>query len=74
MVMDQPGKHTDDAVAVLERWQGAGGTWRVINQHRDVVTVSLLQCDAETEADRLVSASPDLRRYLDGRSSSEDTR
>ncbi len=74
MAADQPSGRTQDPAAVLERWEGAGGTWRVIGRRGDEVTISLLQCDGGTEAERLASADPGLARYIAGRSSSEETR
>lgn len=74
MAADQPYEHFDDPVALLERWEGAGGSWRVLGWRGDTVTISMLQCDGSTEADRLRSADPGLARYLAGRSSSDNAR
>lgn len=73
MAADQVFERADDPVGLLNRWEGAGGTWRVIGWRGDSVTISLLQCDGGTEADRLTSADPGLARYLAGRSRSEET-
>lgn len=74
MTADQTSRSDDDPVTLLDRWEGAGGSWRVLTWRGDVVTISLLQCDGGTEADRLTSADPGLARYLAGRSCSEDAR
>lgn len=51
-------------LARLQRWVGAGGTWRVLARHGERVTVALLRCDGGEEADRFASAAPDLLRYV----------
>ncbi len=68
MTADQTSRPHDDPVTLLDRWEAPGGSWRVLTWRGDVVTISLLQCDGGTEADRLVSADPGLARYLAGRS------
>ncbi len=73
MTADQLGERVDNPMAALERWEGAGGTWRVLGWRGDIVTIGLLQCDGGAEADRLTSADPELVRYLAGRSSREET-
>ncbi|MGB3829432.1 MAG: hypothetical protein WA962_11730 [Ornithinimicrobium sp.] len=65
-------KPVEDPVAILDRWEAAGGIWRVVGRRGDAVTVSLRQCDGDTEADRFTSTSPDLDRYLLGRAGSDD--
>ncbi|WTW92676.1 hypothetical protein OG216_04470 [Streptomycetaceae bacterium NBC_01309] len=55
-------------VAVLRRWEEAGGVWRVVAAKRgDGVTVALCRCDGGEEADRLTSADPDLVAYVERR-------
>ncbi|MBF6170695.1 hypothetical protein [Nocardia blacklockiae] len=61
-----------DAVAVLERWTGSGGIWRVLGRRAQQVVVGLYDCAGGTEVDRLVSTDPALLRYLGDRASSED--
>ncbi len=71
------GEHTqpiNDPVAILERWEAAGGTWRVLGRRDDAVTISLCQCDGGAEADRFTSNSPEVARYLAGRTRSDDLR
>jgi len=61
-----------DALAVLRRWEDAGGLWRVLARQGRAVTVGLYRCDGGEEIDRLVADDPRLARFLAGRSSSED--
>lgn len=63
-----------DVVAVLRRWEDAGGLWRVLGRDADVITVGLFRCDGGEEVDRIVANEAPLARFLNGRSSSEETR
>ncbi len=72
MPAEQHPKPVDDPVAILERWEAAGGTWRVLGRPDDAVTISLCQCDGDAEADRFTSTCPDMARYLAGRTRSDD--
>lgn len=68
-------RHTqsdEDPVATLNRWEAAGGTWRVLGQREDAITISLCQCDGDAEADRFTSTSPELAGYLAGRTRSDN--
>lgn len=65
-------KLIEDPVAVMERWEGAGGAWRVIGHRNDAITISLCQCDGDAEADRFTSTEPELARYLAGRTRSDE--
>jgi hypothetical protein len=49
----------------LRRWETAGGTWRWETQRGDTVTIALCRCDGGEEVDRLVSAEPALREYVE---------
>ena len=51
-------------LARLLRWEDAGGTWQLAGRRTDEVTVALCRCDGGEEVDRLVSADPDLIRYV----------
>ena len=62
-----------DAVAVLRRWEDAGGLWRVLARQGSGVTVGLFRCDGGEEIDRLVVDAPRLTEFLAGRSSSEES-
>ncbi|MGB8404429.1 MAG: hypothetical protein WCE30_10230 [Mycobacterium sp.] len=41
----------DDPVAVLQRWEIAGGSWRVIGHSDHEVTVGLFRCDGGEQVD-----------------------
>jgi predicted ArsR family transcriptional regulator len=59
-----------DLVAVLQRWEESGATWRVLVRRRGQVTVALCRCDDGEEVDRFTTADPELTAFLAGRSSS----
>ena len=61
-----------DFVALLRRWEDAGGLWRVLRRAGDSVTVGLYRCDGGEETDRFVAADAQLARFLAGRTSSQD--
>ena len=68
--MTQPAE--DGALAALRRWEDLGGTWRVLAERGDGVTVALCRCDGGEEVERISSAEPGLLAHLAGRRSSED--
>ncbi len=57
---------------VLQRWEYAGGIWRVLGRHADVLTVGLFRCDGGEQADVVRSDDPELSAYIGGRQSSQD--
>jgi hypothetical protein len=59
------------AVAVLQRWQDFGATWRVVSRTASGVTFALCRCDGGEEVERLSCADPELIGWLGGRTSSE---
>ena len=61
-----------DFVALLRRWEGAGGVWKVLGRDGDAVTVGLYRCDGGEEADRFVASDPRLGLFLAGRIDSHD--
>jgi hypothetical protein len=61
-----------DFVALLRRWEDAGGVWRVLGRDLDAVTVGLYRCDAGEETDRFSADDPRLAQFLAGRTSSEE--
>jgi len=61
-----------DFVAMLRRWEDAGGVWRVLGLDRDAVTVGLYRGDGGAEADRFVATDPQVTELLAGRTSSQD--
>lgn len=65
MSAKEGGTPSGDPVAILRRWEDAGGVWRVATRQGDRVTVALCRCDGGEEADRLTSADPDLLAYVE---------
>jgi len=63
-----------DVPAALRRWEDAGGVWRVLARDADAVTLGLYRCDGGEEVDRIVADHAPLAQFLNGRSSSEETR
>lgn len=61
-----------DPVAVLQRWEDAGGVWEVLSRSSGSLTVRLCTCTGGEEVDRLVSASPALAAYVGGRMRSDE--
>jgi uncharacterized protein len=61
-----------DFVAVLRRWEDAGGHWRVLGRDLGRVTIGLYRCDDGEETDRFVADDPGLAEFLAGRTSSQD--
>ena len=60
-----------DPVARLQRWAAFGARWQVLDDDGSRVTVALCRCDGGEEVERLTSADPRLRAFLDGRTSSD---
>jgi hypothetical protein len=60
-----------DLVPALNRWQHAGGIWRVVFRSADQVTVALCRCDGGEEVERLSTGHTGTLRFLTGRSDSE---
>lgn len=56
--------YDDESLAILQRWQDAGGVWCVLARVRDQVTIGLYTCTGGEEVDRLTSRSPQLLRFL----------
>jgi hypothetical protein len=61
----------ESPIDLLRRWEGFGGTWRVVERAAGGVTVSLCRCDGGEEAERLTSADPALLDFLGNRTSSD---
>jgi len=49
----------------LQRWEIAGGTWRLDGRRGDTLTITLCRCDGGEEIDRLISAEQDLIEYVE---------
>ena len=47
-----------DFVAMLRRWEDAGGLWQVLGRHREEITVGLYRCDGGEEVDGVIDAQP----------------
>ena len=65
-------EHAPDFVALLRRWEDAGGLWRVLGRAGGSVTVGLYRCDGGEETDRFVATDPRLAQFLAGRTCSQD--
>lgn len=48
----------------LLRWEGAGGTWRILTELDGSVMVSLCRCDGGEEADRFTTDDADVLEYV----------
>ncbi len=48
----------------LLRWEGAGGTWRILAELDGSVMVSLCRCDGGEEADRFTTSDSDVLEYV----------
>jgi hypothetical protein len=62
----------EDPVAVLRRWEDAGGHWRVLERRGDTVTVGLFRCDGGEQVDEVCSRDAAVLAFLAGRRSSTD--
>ncbi len=49
----------------LLRWETAGGTWVLAGERADSVTIALCRCDGGEEVERMTSADPAVRAYVD---------
>jgi uncharacterized protein len=65
-------EHGPDLVAVLRRWEDAGGLWRVLGRNRQAVTLGLYRCDDGEEIDRFVATDPRVDQFLAGRTTSQE--
>lgn len=57
----------------LLRWEGAGGTWRVLSRRSGSLTISLCRCDGGEEVERFTTSSPAVVRQVGNRESSDDS-
>lgn len=48
----------DDPLAVLRRWEDAGGTWRVVLDRPGRLELELLTCDGGEVMGQVVAAPP----------------
>jgi hypothetical protein len=56
---------SDDAVAVLRRWELFGGRWRVLACMETVVTLGLFTCDGGQEMSRVTATNEEFASFLD---------
>ena len=59
----------DDPVEVLQRWESAGGLWRVIARGGGSLTVGLFRCDGGEQIDLLRSDDANLLEFVGARES-----
>ena len=52
------------ALEDLQRWQAAGGLWRVVGQRSGRTLVELCRCDGGEVVGRLTSDDPQFLDYL----------
>lgn len=64
---------SEPPVEVLRRWEDHGAMWRVVSLGPERAIVDLCTCYGEP-VDRLESDDRDLLRFLEGRTSSEESR
>jgi hypothetical protein len=62
----------EDPVAALERWEGSGAVWRVVQRGGGEVTVALLTCDGGEQVGLLRCEEPSVRDFLAGRDTNAD--
>jgi hypothetical protein len=62
-----------EPVDLLRRWADFGAVWRVVSRTPHEVTVILYRCDGGEEVSRMTSSSPELLRWLAGRTCSEQS-
>ncbi len=61
-----------DPVETLQRWESAGGHWRVIGRGGGRLTVGLFRCDGGEQVDVLSSDSASLATFVGGRETDLD--
>jgi hypothetical protein len=58
---------SDDALALLSRWELFGGRWRVLARTEEVVTLGLFTCDGGQEMSQVTSTKAQFDAFLDNR-------
>lgn len=66
------GTVNDDPVEILQRWESAGGVWRVIGRGGGHLTVGLFRCDGGEQVDEVRSADETLLAFVGDRETSLD--
>ena len=59
------GHPPESPIAILERWEAHGATWRVLMLTDELALVELCTCHG-TPVDELRSSDPELIRFLAG--------
>lgn len=62
--IDPTGRQTNDALAALLRWEGAGGMWVMRAGKGRSTVVDLTTCDGGDVMGQLVSSSPEFVAYV----------
>ncbi|MUL79214.1 hypothetical protein [Mycolicibacterium sp. CBMA 226] len=63
---------SDDPVAVLRRWELAGGVWRIIRRRAPDLTIGLFRCDGGERVDVIRSGDAALLAFVGDRESNAD--
>jgi hypothetical protein len=63
---------SDNPVAVLQRWEHAGGVWRVIGRRAHELTIGLFQCDGGERVDVIRSDDAALLAFVGDRETNAD--
>ncbi|BBZ53159.1 hypothetical protein [Mycolicibacterium phocaicum] len=61
----------DDPVDILQRWELAGGVWRIIGRGHEL-TIGLFQCDGGERVDVIRSGDAALHAFVGDRESNAD--
>lgn len=62
----------DDPVGILQRWELAGGVWRIIGRRAHELTIGLFQCDGGERVDVIRSGDAALLAFVGDRESNAD--
>lgn len=62
----------DDPVEILQRWETAGGLWRIVGRAGGYLTVGLFRCDGGEQVDSVRSDAAGLLEFVGDRQTSLD--
>lgn len=62
----------DDPLAILQRWEGAGGVWRVVGRGAGYLSIGLFRCDGGEQIDLLRTNDANLLAYVGERDCNSD--
>jgi hypothetical protein len=54
----------EESLAVLQRWEGSGGTWRLVSQDGNGVVLELLTCSGGEVMGHLRSDDPTVLAHV----------